>query len=165
MRVVFPGTFDPITLGHEGLVRRVASIFDEVVVGVAAGVHKNAFFPLEERVEMTTRAFAEIDNVRVAAFGGLLANFMREQGSRIIIRGVRVVADFEFESQLSDINKNLNRELETIFFLPDRDYIYLSSSIVREVARLGGVVTPFVSQYVAGRLLEKLRAEPSDDGA
>lgn len=151
-RAIFPGTFDPITLGHESLARRAARIFDDIIVGVAAGVHKQSFFPLDERLQLAQESFAGDGSIRALPFDGLLADFMRAQRCHVMIRGVRVVSDFEFESQLADINKALDERLETIFFLPDRDFIYLSSTIVREVAALGGDVGKFVSPHVAARL-------------
>ncbi len=156
MRIVFPGTFDPITLGHEALIRRIASVFDEIVIGVAAGVHKSPFFTLEERLELTISAFADDSAIHVHPFNGLLVQFMAEQQSNIIVRGIRAISDFEFESQIADINHVLNKQIETVFFLPDRDYIFLSSSIVREVAILGGDVSELVSPMVAQKLQTKL---------
>ena len=155
-RAVFPGTFDPITLGHESLAQRAAQVFEELIVGVAAGVHKRSFFSLDERLRLTESVFADVGNIRVRAFDGLLADFMRQQNCRTIVRGLRAVSDFEFESQLADINKALDRELETVFFLPDRNFIYLSSTVVREVAMLGGEVGSFVSPIVGAQLREKL---------
>lgn len=159
MRVVFPGTFDPITLGHEALIRRIASVFGEVIIGVAAGVHKSPFFTLDERLELTTAAFNDNKNIQIFPFNGLLAQFMQEKNSNVIVRGIRAISDFEFESQIADINHVLNKNVETIFFLPDRDYIYLSSSIVREVAILGGDVSELVSPFVAKKLKQKLNIE------
>ncbi len=159
IRAVFPGTFDPITLGHEALVMRASGLFDEVVVAVAAGVHKRAVFTLEERVEMARMSFSA-DNIRAEPFSGLLADFMRAQQSRIILRGLRAVSDFEFESQLAHINKTLDDDLETLFLPPSNEYIHLSSTTVREVALLGGDVTKFVSSHVAGALLRKVKPCP-----
>ena len=155
-RAIFPGTFDPITRGHESLVRRAAAVFDEIIVGVAAGVHKESFFSLTERLQLVEQSFADSENICTLSFEGLLADFMHEQGCKVIIRGVRVVSDFEFESQLADINKALDNRLETIFFLPDRDFIYLSSTMVREVAKLGGALDQFVSPHAATALRAKL---------
>ena len=160
-RVVFPGTFDPITRGHEVLAQRAARVFDELIVGVAAGVHKESFFTLQERLQLTTESFAATANIHVFSFEGLLANFMRQQQSRVVIRGLRAVSDFEFESQLASINKALDDELETVFFLPDHDFIYLSSTVVREVGLLRGDVQKFVSPHVARALWQKLHDEKS----
>lgn len=156
---IFPGTFDPITRGHESLVRRAAAIFDRVIIGVAAGVHKKSFFSLAERLQLVQKSFCNESTIEAHSFSGLLANFMREKQCRVMIRGVRVVSDFEFESQLSDINKALDSQLETIFFLPDKDFIYLSSTMVREVALLGGAVDQFVSPHVAESLRRRLSEE------
>lgn len=154
-RAVFPGTFDPITRGHEVLARRASAVFDELIVGVAAGVHKTAFFSLDERLQLVRQAFFTIDNITVLPFEGLLASFMNEQHSKVIVRGIRVISDFEFEAQLADINKMLDNTLETVFFLPDREYVHLSSTMVREIARLGGDIDKFVSPAVAAALRAK----------
>lgn len=154
-QAIFPGTLDPITLGHESLVRRAAAVFDQLIVGVAAGVHKESFFTLDERVALAREVFADDANVQVLPFEGLLADFMRQQQCKVVVRGVRVVSDFEFESQLADINKALDKQLETIFFLPDREFIYLSSTMVREVAALGGDISKFVSPPAAAALRRK----------
>ena len=155
-RAVFPGTFDPITLGHEALVKRAAQVFDEIIVGVARGVHKRAVFSTEERVELATASFADNDNIRVAAFDGLLAEFVRAQQCRVILRGLRAVSDFEFESQLFHVNRILDGGIEMLFMPPDSDYIYVSSTIVREIAQLGGDAQKFVSPHVAAALTAKL---------
>lgn len=156
IRAVFPGTFDPATLGHESLVARASGLFDEVVVAVASGVHKRAVFSLEERLDMARSSFA-FDRVRVESFDGLLADFLRAQDCRIVLRGLRAVSDFEFESQLAHINKTLDDRIETLFLPPSREYIHLSSTMVREVATLGGDVTKFVSAHVAEALLRKVK--------
>lgn len=156
IRAVFPGSFDPITLGHEALVWRSSGVFDEVIVAVAAGVHKKTIFSLEERLQMARQSFASVDNIQTLSFDGLLADFLRRQNSRIILRGLRAISDFEFESQLSHINKMLDGNLETLFLPPSHEYIHLSSTIVREVAQLGGDVRKFVSPHVAEALLKKI---------
>ncbi len=154
-RAVFPGTFDPITLGHEALVRRAAQVFDEIIVGIARGVHKRAAFSTEERMALAAESFADSDNIRVAAFDGLLADFVRAQDCRVILRGLRAVSDFEFESQLFHVNRILDGGIETLFMPPDSDYIYVSSTIVREIAQLGGDAHKFVSPHVAAALAAK----------
>ena len=154
-RAIFPGTLDPITLGHESLVRRAAMVFDGIIVGVAAGVHKQSFFTLDERVALAKEVFADDHKVTVLPFEGLLADFMQQQQCYVVVRGVRVMSDFEFESQLADINKALDDRLETVFFLPDREFIYLSSTTVREVAALGGDTSKFVSPPAAEALRKK----------
>lgn len=155
IRAVFPGTFDPVTLGHEALAIRAAELFDEVVVAVAAGFHKRSVFSLEERAQMTAQSFAR-ENIRVESFDGLLADFLRANGCRIILRGLRAVSDFEFESQLAHINKTLDENIETLFLPPSHEYMHLSSTMVREIALLGGDVTKFVAPHVAEALLKKL---------
>lgn len=155
-KAVFPGTFDPITRGHESLVRRAAAVFDEIIVGVAAGLHKASLFTLEERLHLVQTVFAQEDRIRAVPFDTLLADFMHQQQCKVVIRGVRVVSDFEFEAQLADINKALDSTLETVFFLPDKDFIYLSSTIVREIAQLGGDIEKFVSPVAAAALRQKL---------
>ncbi|MGI9305951.1 MAG: pantetheine-phosphate adenylyltransferase [Gammaproteobacteria bacterium] len=155
IRAVFPGTFDPVTLGHEALVARASGLFDEVIVAVAAGVHKKAIFSLDERLAMTAQSFCQ-KNVRVESFDGLLANFLRARDSRIILRGLRAVSDFEFESQLAHINKTLDENIETLFLPPSSEYIHVSSTMVREVAILGGDAAKFVSAHVAAALLAKI---------
>ena len=155
IRAVFPGTFDPLTLGHEALIARAAGLFDEVVVAVAAGVHKRAMFSLEERVRMTRESFSE-GGVSVTSFDGLLANFLRARDIRIILRGMRAISDFEFELQLAHINKTLDDNIETLFLPPSREYIHLSSTMVREVALLGGDVSRFVSSHVAAAMMKKI---------
>ena len=155
-KAIFPGTFDPITLGHESLIHRVAGVFDEIIVGVAAGVHKEASFSLDERLEMTAQSFQKIDRIRVLPFHGLLADFLSENDCRIILRGLRAVSDFDFEVQLSHINKSLDPRIETMFLSPSNEYIHLSSTVVREIAQLGGDITKFVSPHVAKALWRKV---------
>lgn len=155
IRAAFPGTFDPITFGHEALVARASGLFDEVIVAVAAGVHKQTIFSLDERLKMTAKSLPQT-NVRVESFDGLLADFLRARGCRIILRGLRAVSDFEFESQLAHINKTLDGNIETLFLPPNNEYIHLSSTMVREVAMLGGDAAKFVSAHVAEALLQKI---------
>lgn len=156
MKVIFPGTFDPITRGHEALIRRISSVFGEVIVGVARGVHKKTFFSHEERVDITQRVFAVDSNIQVHGFDGLLVNFMAEKNIKIVARGVRAVADFDFEYQFANISRLLNKNIETVFFMPEGNYVYLSSSIVREVASLGGDVSELVSPIVLTQLQKKI---------
>ena len=156
IRAAFPGTFDPITLGHESMARRAARVFDEALVLVAAGVHKRALFTLDERVAMARESFASDANIRVLPFDGLLVDALRREGCRVILRGMRAASDFEFESQMSQVNKALDSDVETLAFPPERAHIHLSSTIVREVAALGGDLEKFVSPHVAKRLREKV---------
>lgn len=155
IRVVYPGTFDPITRGHEDIVRRAAGLFGEVIVAVAES-RTHTLFTLSERVEMAREAFADFANVRVEGFNCLLMNFVQAQGAHVVLRGLRAVSDFEYEFQLAGMNRNLYPELETLFLTPAEQYTFISASIVREVARFGGDVSKFVSPQVAARLQQKI---------
>jgi pantetheine-phosphate adenylyltransferase len=154
--IVYPGTFDPFTRGHEDLVRRALDLFDEVIVGVATNAPKQPFFSLEERVELAQRVLADLSGVRVVPFSGLLVDFARSQGSRMVLRGLRVVSDFEYEFQLAGMNRRLDPGLETIFLTPAEQHMFVSASMVREIARLGGDVRPFVHPLVAERFANRL---------
>ncbi|MCL4801686.1 MAG: pantetheine-phosphate adenylyltransferase [Burkholderiales bacterium] len=158
IRAVYPGTFDPLTRGHEDLVRRAAALFDEVVVGVAESRGKGPFFSVDERVDMASRALAAYPNVRVRAFGGLLRDFVREHAARVILRGLRAVSDFEYEFQMAGMNRSLIPDVETVFLTPDEKYMFISATIVREIALMGGDVSPFVPPEVLARLHAKTRA-------
>jgi pantetheine-phosphate adenylyltransferase len=153
--IVYPGTFDPFTRGHEDLVRRALDLFDEVIVGVATNAPKQPFFSLEERVELAERGLGDLSGVRVVPFSGLLVDFVRSQGSRMVLRGLRVVSDFEYEFQLAGMNRRLDPELETIFLTPAEQHMFVSASMVREIARLGGDVRPFVHPLVAERFASR----------
>lgn len=151
-KIVYPGTFDPITRGHEDLVRRASRIFDEVVVAVAASATKQPFFGLDDRLEMARETLGDLPNVQVASFSSLLVDFVRDQGTNLVLRGLRAVSDFEYEFQLAGMNRSLLPELETVFLTPADQYMFISASMVREIARLGGDVRPFVPGPVAERL-------------
>lgn len=151
-KIVYPGTFDPITRGHEDLVRRASRIFNQVVVAVAASASKAPLFSLDERLGLARESLADLDNVAVAGFSGLLVDFVREQGTQLVLRGLRAVSDFEYEFQLAGMNRSLYPELETVFLTPAEHYMFVSASMVREIARLGGDVRPFVPAPVAERL-------------
>lgn len=153
-KVVYPGTFDPITRGHEDVVRRAAGLFDEVVVAVAAS-RSATLFTLEERVAMAREAFASYDNVKVEGFDSLLMNFVLSQGARVVLRGLRAVSDFEYEFQMAGMNRTLHPDIETVFLTPAEQYTFISASIVREIARFGGDVSKFVSPSVAAKLKAK----------
>ena len=153
---VYPGTFDPVTCGHEDLVRRATRIFDEIVVAVAVAGHKRPFFELEERVAMAQLVFADMPNVRVVGFSGLLMDFVAAQQAHIVLRGLRAVSDFEYEFQLAGMNRNLNPQIETVFMTPAEQFMFISASMVREIAVLGGDVSPFVHTAVLARLQQKL---------
>jgi pantetheine-phosphate adenylyltransferase len=155
-KIVYPGTFDPLTRGHEDLVRRASAIFDEVVVAVAANVGKAPFFDLDERLGMAREVLADVAGVSVISFSGLLVDFMRTQEAGLILRGLRAVSDFEYEFQLAGMNRAMSPGIETVFLTPSERYMFISASMVREIARLGGDIGQFVSPTVAGRFAAKL---------
>ena len=148
LRVLYPGSFDPVTNGHLDVLRRAAKLFDEVVVAVAHNEAKKGLFTTAERVELLTASTAGIHNVRVTSFEGLLVDFARLQNAKALIRGLRAVSDFEFEFQLALMNRSLEPELEALFLMPSEEYTYLSSRLVKEVARLGGDISRFVPECV-----------------
>ena len=152
---VYPGTFDPITLGHEDIVRRAAALFDEVIVAVAGSTNKNTLFSLDERVALANSVF-KASNVKVIGFNSLLMQFVQEQGAQMVIRGLRAASDFEYEFQLAGMNRKLFPQLETLFLTPAEQTMFVSSSLVREVAKLDGDVSQFVSPVVEAAILEKL---------
>ncbi|MCB1561074.1 MAG: pantetheine-phosphate adenylyltransferase [Xanthomonadales bacterium] len=160
---VYPGTFDPITAGHVDLVARAAPLFDHIIVGVAESPGKQPCFSLQERVALATTSLADIDNIEVRGFDSLLAHFVADVGARVLLRGLRAVSDFEYEFQLASMNRHLIPEVETLFLTPAEQYSFISSSLVREIARLGGDVSGFVPQAV----LEALRVKwhPRGGGA
>lgn len=151
---VFPGTFDPFTRGHEDLVRRAARLFGRIVVAVAAS-RKEAFFTFEERIAIATDTMRELANVEVVGFDYLLVDFMRRHGARIIVRGARTVADFEYETQMAVMNRKLYSALETVFLPPAEEHRFLSATVVREIARHGGDVSDLVSAAALSRLRRK----------
>jgi pantetheine-phosphate adenylyltransferase len=145
---MYPGTFDPITNGHHELVRRAASIFDRLVVAIAANPNKAPMFSLEQRVEMARSVLTDIHNVEVRGFVGLTVDFARQNGLTVIVRGLRAVSDFEFEFQLANMNRHISPEIETVFMTPQEQYTFISSTLVREIAVLGGNVSEFVHPLV-----------------
>ena len=151
--VVYPGTFDPLTRGHEDLVRRAARVFDRVVVGVADSEAKKPLFSATERTAMAREVLAPFANVEVLGFSSLLMDFVRAQGAKIIIRGLRAVSDFEYEFQMAGMNRQLYPDVETVFLTPAEQYMFISATIVREIAGLGGDVSPFVNPLVVQRIL------------
>jgi len=154
---VYPGTFDPMTLGHEDLVRRATQLFDRVIVAVAAGYHKNALFTLEQRIEMVRESVKLYPKVEVKSFSGLLRDFVVAQGAKAMVRGLRAVTDFDYEFQLAGMNRILMPEVETVFLTPSDKYQFVSSTLVREIASLGGEVEKFVSPFVHRYLTDKAR--------
>ncbi len=153
---MYPGTFDPITLGHEDLVRRAAGLFDKVIVAIADNPGGKApMFTTDERVSMATSALADLDNVEVTGYAGLTVNFAHDHGLRVIIRGLRAVSDFEYEFQLANMNRHLTDDVETAFLTPTEKYMFISSTLVKEVAELGGDVGEFVSPKVKLALMER----------
>jgi len=155
-KVIYPGTFDPLTLGHEDLVRRAASVFDEVIVAVADSSSKRPCFTPDERVAIAREVLAPYKNVSVMRFSGLLIEFAKSQGANVIMRGLRAVSDFEYEFQLAGMNRNLHPEIETLFLTPAERYLFISATLVREIAMLGGDVAKFVHPSVVERLKLKL---------
>ena len=153
---VYPGTFDPLTRGHEDLVRRASRLFDRVIVGVAHSRTKQPFFTLQERVDMAREVLAQYTNVEVYGFDCLLMDFMRQNGALVILRGLRAVSDFEYEFQMAGMNRNLYPDVETVFLTPAEQYLFISATMVREIAVLGGKVDKFVQPLVEQRLTEKL---------
>lgn len=156
-RAVYPGTFDPVTRGHEDLVRRAAGIFDSVIVAVADSRGKQPFFALKERVDMAKQVLAGYKNVQVIGFAGLLMDFLQEHRAKIILRGLRAVSDFEFEFQMAGMNRILHPDVETIFLTPSEQYMFISATMVREIATLGGDVASFVHPAVAKKLSVKIK--------
>ena len=149
-KIVYPGTFDPLTKGHEDLVRRASSLFDHVVVAVAESGGKTPYFSLSERVVIAREALSFYHNVSVESFGGLLIDFLRDNNSNVVLRGLRAISDFEYEFQLAGMNRDLYPELETLFLTPSEKYMFISATMVREIATLGGDVSKFVSKSVLG---------------
>ncbi|MCR2745177.1 pantetheine-phosphate adenylyltransferase [Limnobacter parvus] len=161
MRVaVYPGTFDPLTRGHEDLVRRGAKIFDKLVVGVADSPNKKPFFSMDERVQIAREVLSHYPNVEVKGFRGLLKDFVRENNANVIIRGLRAVSDFEYEFQMAGMNRYLLPDVETMFLTPSDQYQFISGTIVREIASLGGDVSKFVFPSVEHWLNQKLGLNP-----
>ena len=153
---VYPGTFDPLTRGHEDLVRRASCLFDHVIVGVAQSRAKQPFLTLEERVDIASEALAAYPNVKVYGFDCLLMDFLHQHDAHIILRGLRAVSDFEYEFQMAGMNRNLYPDVETVFPRPAEQHMFISATMVREIAVLGGNVEKFVQPLVARRLAEKL---------
>jgi pantetheine-phosphate adenylyltransferase len=155
IKAVYPGTFDPLTRGHEDLVRRAATLFEQVVLAIADSKAKRPFFTLEERSAMAREVLGDMKNVEVVGFSGLLTDFVRKQKARVVLRGLRAVSDFEYEFQLAGMNRNLFPEMETVFLTPSEQHMFISATLVREIALLGGDVSEFVHPTVAKKLKAK----------
>lgn len=154
-RAVYPGTFDPLTLGHEDVVKRAAKLFDSVVLAIAESTAKRPLFSLDERVYLATELLKPVANISVVRFRGLLTDFLRQQGANVILRGLRAVSDFEYEFQMAGMNRKLLPNVETVFMTPSDNYMFVSATIVREIATMGGDVSQFVSPLV----VEKMKAK------
>lgn len=154
---IYPGTFDPLTNGHSDLVQRAAKRFDRIIVAVATNPGKTPRFSAEERIKMARVALSDIDNVEITGFNQLLVEYAREQHADVIIRGLRAISDFEYEFQLAGMNRKLASDIETMFLMPSEKYAYLSSSLVREVAALGGDISEFVHPEIKTALYNKMR--------
>jgi pantetheine-phosphate adenylyltransferase len=154
---VYPGTFDPITLGHQDLARRASRLFDRVILAVADSRAKKPFFTLDERVEMAREVLKDLGNVEVVGFSGLLMKFVQDRGARVVVRGLRAVSDFEYEFQLAGMNRGMYPDVETVFLTPGEQFMFISATIVREISVLGGDTTKFVPSFVAERLRVKIK--------
>jgi len=152
---VYPGTFDPITHGHTDLVTRAARVFEKVIVAIAESPHKTPFLSLEKRIKLAETQLGGLDNIEIVGFSNLLVDFVRESNAGVIVRGLRAVSDFEYEFQLASMNRNLCEDIETMFLTPDEKYGFISSTLVREVARLGGDVSQFVGPEIEVAMKEQ----------
>ena len=157
-RAVYPGTFDPMTMGHVDLVKRASKLFDSVIIAIASSDSKKPMFTLEERIEIGNKIFADDPKVEVVGFSGLLVNFAKENNANILIRGLRVVADFEYEFQLANMNRAMSPDIESVFLTPKEEYSYISSSLVKEIATMGGDVDRFVDPVTLEALNKKINA-------
>ena len=157
LRAIYPGSFDPVTLGHLDIIKRSASMVDELIVGVLNNKAKSPLFSVEERVTMLGEVTKELPNVKVIPFAGLLVDFARQTDSKMIIRGLRAITDFEYELQMSQMNRKLEENVETVFLTTNLEYSYLSSSMVKEVAAFGGDISQLVPAFVADRVNEKMK--------
>ena len=156
-RAVYPGTFDPMTMGRVDLVNRASKLFDSVIIAIASSDSKKPMFSLEERIEIGNKIFADDPKVEVVGFSGLLVNFAKENDANILIRGLRVVADFEYEFQLANMNRAMSPDIESVFLTPKEEYSYISSSLVKEIATMGGDVTRFVDPVTLEALNQKIK--------
>ena len=157
LRAIYPGSFDPVTLGHLDIIKRSASMVDELIVGVLNNKAKSPLFSVEERVKMLGEVTKDLPNVKVIPFAGLLVDFARQTNSKMIIRGLRAITDFEYELQMSQMNRKLEENVETVFLTTNLEYSYLSSSMVKEVAAFGGDISQLVPALVAEQVIEKMK--------
>ena len=157
IRAVYPGTFDPLTRGHEDLVRRASTLFDAVILAVADSRSKKPFFTLDERLDMARQVLADIGNVEVIGFNGLLIDFARQHDARVVVRGLRAVSDFEYEFQLAGMNRNLSPDMETVFLTPSEQHMFISATLVREIAMFGGDISKFVHPIVRAKLAARVK--------
>ncbi|MDC8771671.1 pantetheine-phosphate adenylyltransferase [Roseateles albus] len=157
LTAVYPGTFDPMTLGHEDLMRRASRLFERLIIAVAAGHHKKTMFSVDERLEIGRELASKYPNVEVLPFSGLLSSFVAAQGGKVLVRGLRAASDFDYEFQMAGMNRQLMADVETIFMPPSDQYQFISSTFVREIASLGGDVSKFVSASVLQRLKKRLQ--------
>jgi len=158
IKAVYPGTFDPLTRGHEDLVRRASRLFDSLVLGIADSRAKRTFFTLQERIDMAREVLGDVKNLSVVGFTGLLTEFVRKQDARVVLRGLRAVSDFEYEFQLAGMNRALNPDFETVFLTPGEQHMFISATLVREIAALGGDVSKFVDPVVRAKLAAKVKS-------
>ena len=158
IKAVYPGTFDPLTRGHEDLVRRASRLFDHLVLGIADSRAKRTFFTLQERIDMARDVLVDVKNVSIVGFTGLLTEFVRQQNARVVLRGLRAVSDFEYEFQLAGMNRDLYPDLETVFLTPGEQHMFIPATLVREIATLGGDVSKFVHPAVGRKLIEKVKS-------
>ena len=158
IKAVYPGTFDPLTRGHEDLVRRASRLFDSLVLGIADSSAKRTFFTLQERIDIAQEVLADVKNLTVVGFKGLLTEFVRKQDARVVLRGLRAVSDFEYEFQLAGMNRALNPDFETVFLTPGEQHMFISATLVREIATLGGDVSKFVDPVVRAKLAAKVKS-------
>ena len=158
IKAVYPGTFDPLTRGHEDLVRRASRLFGNLVLGIADSSTKRTFFTLQERIDIAQEVLADVKNLSVVGFKGLLTEFVRQQDARVVLRGLRAVSDFEYEFQLAGMNRALNPEFETMFLTPGEQHMFISATLVREIATLGGDVSKFVDPIVRAKLAAKVKS-------
>ena len=159
IKAIYPGTFDPLTRGHEELVRRASTLFDSLILAIAESSPKRTFFSLQERIGMAREVLGDLKNVEVTGFSGLLIDFVRKHNARVVLRGLRAVSDFEYEFQLAGMNRSLHPDLETIFLTPSEQHMFISATMVREIAQLGGDVSKFVDPRVEARLKAKVKAK------